>query len=141
MHCTHLAVLQCQLKHSRPAANQTNSDAVENHSFTALNRNRGQMVRLHLSKKPPKAVCYCDFRLWLLPNCMEHNKKKKKKYMYIRIRGTFSATQSALNNTLYLFYVFFWFSKRRTWSWGYINIPSNAALCRPLHPLIGLIVL
>lgn len=68
MHYAHLAVLQCQLKHSRPAANQTNSDAVENHSFTAFDRNRCQMVRLHLSKKPPKAVCHSHFRVWLLPN-------------------------------------------------------------------------
>lgn len=68
MHSAHLAVLQCQLKHSRPAANQTDSDAVQDHPFTAFDRNRCQVVGLHLSKKPAKAVCYCDFVVWLPPH-------------------------------------------------------------------------
>lgn len=123
----HLAVLQCQLEHGRPAANQTNSDAVQNHSFAALDRNRCQMVRLHFGKKPPKALRYCDFRVWLLQNCMEQSKEENI-HIYIRIGDTFiNYSVFPKQHTFFFYFCNFLFYKRRTKTWA-LHYTLNCSL-------------
>ncbi len=62
----HLAVIQSQFKHVCCAANQTNSDAVQYHSFAAVEHSGGQVLRLYFTDEFPIAGCDCIFRGWLL---------------------------------------------------------------------------
>lgn len=65
----HLAVLQGQFKHVRCASNQTHSDAVQYHSFAALQHHRGQMLSLYFTDEIPITVCDCALWGWLIQNC------------------------------------------------------------------------
>lgn len=76
----HLAVLQSQLKHFCCAANQTHADAVQHHSLTAVEDNRGQILWFYLTDKPAKAGSDRGLRLpgRTFQHCVENTWKVRR---------------------------------------------------------------
>lgn len=70
----HLAVLQSQFKHICGAANQTHTNAVQDHAFAALSHHRRQVFGLYIADEPPVAGGDAIFRVWVLQDCRQRKK-------------------------------------------------------------------
>lgn len=80
-------MLQSQFKHICGAADQTHTDAVQDHTFAALEHHGRQVLGLHVADEPPEAGGNGAFRVWVLQDygqrtkvlsSLERKEKKRK---------------------------------------------------------------
>jgi len=129
-----LAVLEDQFKHFCCASNETDSDAVQHHPFTAVEHIRRQMLGLNLTDKLPKTGCDCLLRSGMLQDC----KKAMRKRNEGRGMNSFSwidkvdahSSRSREKRKKFLWCL-------GTWQSEHTSVPSTADLCSPLTACTG----